>query len=94
VNLDSLAPLLVAAVAVGGFILAALRWNRDDASSVVQQSASVVVGMKTLMDEREEDWEKDRRELVRLRSENERLQHELDRALARLALVGGTDARS
>lgn len=91
-SLDALVPLLLAAVGLGGFILAALRWGRDDASSVVQQHAAVLEGMKLLMDEREEDHERDRREIVRLRHEVEELRHEVHRLRARLRLAGGGDA--
>lgn len=81
-DLDALVPLIVAAVGLGGLVFTALRFRREDTSSLVQQHSVVLAGMKTLMDEREKEREEDRREVVRLRAEIDDLKHQVARELA------------
>lgn len=60
--LDALLPLLTACGGLSAAIFAALRFNRDDATAIVNQQKEVLAGMKGLNDELQEALDRERAE--------------------------------
>lgn len=76
-SIDAVLPALTVAAGLMAAIFTALRFNRDDATAVVNQQKNVLDSMKSLNDELQEALDRTRTELKEQRTENDTLRSEV-----------------
>jgi predicted phage gp36 major capsid-like protein len=77
VSIDAVLPALTVAGGLMAAVFTALRFNRDDATAVVNQQKNVLDSMKSLNDELEAALQRTREELKEMRAENDVLRAEI-----------------
>lgn len=75
----SLLAIITGILGLSGLIFTALRYNRDDSKSIVEQQSAVLKDMAALNDQEAKALTDARAERDALRTENERLRDELAR---------------
>lgn len=73
VGIETFIAALVGAGGIGTLIFAALRFQREDASAVVEQSGRLIAAMRETLDELEEALDRCRKERDQHRKEVEQL---------------------
>lgn len=59
-------PVLTVCAGLGALVFAALRFNREDASSVVSQQSTLLSDMRAMLDEKQEELDRAKQERSRL----------------------------
>ncbi len=86
-NIDVILPALTSAAGISAAIFTALRFNRDDASAVVNQQKEVLGSMKELNDELQEALDRARSDRVACQERCREQDTEIARLLAEVRVL-------